>query len=89
MRGIFKQNAIRGMRIKFIQIATLQDKALATKKLEMQDGRLASKAKLKGCQIQDRAQEDSIGDITCNADSIDPKASRSSILIDHCPSHIN
>jgi hypothetical protein len=43
------------MRLKFIQINTLQDKALATKRPEMRDRWLASKAKLKGGQIQDRA----------------------------------
>jgi hypothetical protein len=66
-----------------------QNKALATQRPEMRDGRLASKAELKGSQIQDRAQEDSIRDITCSADSISPKASRSSMLIEHHPSHLN
>jgi hypothetical protein len=47
----------------------------------MRDGQLASKSKLKGGQIQDQAQENSIGDITCNADSIGPKVSRSLMLI--------
>jgi hypothetical protein len=51
MRGISKQDAIRKMRLKFIQIATLQDKALTTKRLEMRDRKLASKMKLKGGQI--------------------------------------
>jgi hypothetical protein len=37
-----------------------QDKALATKRPEMRDGWLASKAKLKGSRIQDRVHEDSI-----------------------------
>jgi hypothetical protein len=89
MRGISKQDAIRRMRFKFIQISTLQDKALATKRPEMRDGLLASKAKLKRSQVQDQAQEDSIGDIACSADSIGPRASRSPILIKHCPSHLN
>jgi hypothetical protein len=55
MRCITKQNAIRRMRLKFVKITTLQDKALVTKRHEMRDGRLASKAELKGGQIQDRA----------------------------------
>jgi hypothetical protein len=67
----------------------LQDKALATKRPEMRDGRLASKAKLKGGQIQDRAYKNLIGDITCNADSISLKASRSLMLIEHRPYHLN
>jgi hypothetical protein len=40
------------MRLKFVQIATLQDKALATKRHEMRDGRLVSKAKLKGVKFK-------------------------------------
>jgi hypothetical protein len=55
MRCITKQNAIRGTGLKFVQIATLQDKALATKRPEMRGRRLASKVKLKGGQIQDQA----------------------------------
>jgi hypothetical protein len=55
----------------------------------MRDGWLASKVKLKGGQIQDRAQENLIGDITCNAKSIGPKASRSLMLIEHRPCHLN
>jgi hypothetical protein len=51
MRGISKQNALRRTRHKFIQIATLQHKALATKRPEMRDIRLASKMKLKGGQM--------------------------------------
>jgi hypothetical protein len=43
------------MRLKFVQIAMLQDKALAIKRTEMRDRQLASKAKLKGGQIQDQA----------------------------------
>jgi hypothetical protein len=64
MRGIAKQDAIRRVRLKFIKIATFQDKALATKRPEMRDVWFASKAKLKGSQIQDRAHEESIRDIT-------------------------
>jgi hypothetical protein len=47
----------------------------------MRDGMPASKAKLKRRQIQDRAHEDLIGDITCSVDSIGPKASVSLMLI--------
>jgi hypothetical protein len=71
------------MRLKFVQTATLQDKALAARRLEMRDGWLASKAKLKGGQIQNQAPKNSIGDITYNDDSIGPKASRSHMLIEH------
>jgi hypothetical protein len=53
MKGISKQDTIREVRLKLIQIATFQNKALATKSPEMRDGRLASKAKLEGSQIQD------------------------------------
>jgi hypothetical protein len=60
MRGASKQNAIRRVRLKFIKITMLQDKAFATKRPEMRDRRLATKAKLKGGQMQNRAQEDPI-----------------------------
>jgi hypothetical protein len=55
-----KQDAIRRMRLKLIQISMLQNKALATKRPKMRDRWLASKAKLQGAQKQNRAQEDSI-----------------------------
>jgi hypothetical protein len=55
MRGIAKQNAIRRTGLKLVQIARLEDKAHANKRPEMRDGWLASKAKLSGGQIQDRA----------------------------------
>jgi hypothetical protein len=89
MRCITKQNTIRGMRLKFIQIAMLQDKELTTKRPEMRDVWLASKMKLKGGQILDRVQENLIGDITYNADSIGPKAYRSLMLIEHHPCYLN
>jgi hypothetical protein len=55
----------------------------------MRDGQLASKVKLKGSQIQDRVQENSIGDITSSTDSIGPKASSSLMLIEHHTCHLN
>jgi hypothetical protein len=45
--------------------------------------------KLKRSQIQDQMQENSIGDITCCADSIGPKASRSPMLIKHHLCYLN
>jgi hypothetical protein len=42
------------MKLKFVLITMLQDKALATKRPAMRDEPLASEAKLKGGQIQDR-----------------------------------
>jgi hypothetical protein len=53
MRGIYKKDGIRRMRLKLIKISSFQDKALATKRPEMRDRRLASKVKLKEGQIQD------------------------------------
>jgi hypothetical protein len=55
----------------------------------MRDIRLATKAKLKGSQVHNRAQEDSIRNITNSANSIDLKAHRSPMLIEHRPSHLN
>jgi hypothetical protein len=89
MRDISKQDAFRRTRLKFVYIATLQDKALATNRPEMRDRRLASKTKLKGGQMQNQVQEDSIGDIAGSADSIGPKVYRSPVLIKHYPSYLN
>jgi hypothetical protein len=55
----------------------------------MRDRQFVSKAKLKGGQIQDQAQENSIGDITCSANSIRQKASSNLMLIEHRPCHLN
>jgi hypothetical protein len=60
MRGLSKKNIIRRTRLKFINIATFQNKALATERPEMRDRWLASKAKLKGGQMQNQVQEDPI-----------------------------
>jgi hypothetical protein len=89
MWGVSKQDAIRRTRLKFIKIFIFQNKALASKRSKMRDRRLSTKMKLKGSQMQNRAQEDSIGDIETSADSIGPKASMIHMLIEHCPSHLN
>jgi hypothetical protein len=60
MRGVSKQNAIKRARLKLIKIFIFQNKALATKGPEMRDKTFATKAKLKGSQVLNRAQEDSI-----------------------------
>jgi hypothetical protein len=39
--------------------------------------------------MQNLAQEDSIRNIAIGANSIGPKAPRSPMLIEHCPSHLN
>jgi hypothetical protein len=44
MRSIAKQDAIRRARIKLIKISMFQNKAFASKRPEMRDRRLASKA---------------------------------------------
>jgi hypothetical protein len=89
MKIIAKQDAIRTMGLKLIKISTFQDKAFAPKRLEMKYKRLTTKVKLKGSQMQNPAQEDSIRDIACSADIISPKAPRSPMLIEHRPSHLN
>jgi hypothetical protein len=55
----------------------------------VRDRRLATKAKLKGGQMQNRAQEDLIRNIASSANSIGPKVPRSPMLIEHRPSYIN
>jgi hypothetical protein len=89
MRGVSKQNTIKRVRLKLIKISMFQNKAFASKRPEMRDRRLATKAKLKGSQVQNRAQEDLIRDIISSCNSIDPKAPRSPMLIEHHPSHLN
>jgi hypothetical protein len=89
MRGVSKQNAIKRVRLKLIKIAMFQNKSFATKWPKVRDRRLATKAKLKRGQMQNRAQEDSIRNIASGANSIGPKAPRSPMLIEHHPSHLN
>jgi hypothetical protein len=60
MRGVSKQNAIKKARLKLIKIAMFHNKAFTSKRPEVRDRRLSTKAKLKGSQMQNRAQEDSI-----------------------------
>jgi hypothetical protein len=78
MRGVSKQNDIKRARLKLIKISTFQNKAFASKW-----------PKMIGSQVQNRAQEDSIRDITSCANSIGPKAPRSPMLIEHHPIHLN
>jgi hypothetical protein len=89
MRGVSKQSAIKRARLKLIKVAKLQNKVFASKRSKMRDRRLATKAKLKGSQVQNRTQEDLIRDITSSANNIGPKARRSPMLIEHHPSHLN
>jgi hypothetical protein len=60
MRGVSKQNAIKRAKIKLIKISTFQNKAFASEWPEVRHERLATKVMLKGGQMQNRAQEDSI-----------------------------
>jgi hypothetical protein len=55
----------------------------------VRDRRLATKAKFKGDQMQNQAQEDSIRSIASGANSISPKAPKSPMLIEHRPSHLS
>jgi hypothetical protein len=89
MRGVSKQNASKRARLKLVKIIMFQNKAFASKRPEVRDRRLVTKAKLKGGQIQNQAQEDPIRDIASGANSIGPKAPMSPMLIEHRPSHLN
>jgi hypothetical protein len=89
MRGVSKQNAIKRARLKLIKISTFQDKAFASKRPKVRDRLLATKAKLKGGQMQNRTQEELIRNIASGTNSIGPKAPRSHMLIEHHPSHLN
>jgi hypothetical protein len=89
MSGVSKQNIIKRVRLKLIKISTFQNKAFASKRPKVRDRRLATKVKLKGSQIQNRAQEDPIRNIASGANSFGPKMPRSPMLIEHRPSHLN
>jgi hypothetical protein len=89
MRGVSKQNTVKRARLKLIKIFMFQNKAFASKRPEVRDRRLSTKSKLKEGQEQNRAQEDLIRNIASGANSIGPKAPRSPMLIEHCPSHLN
>jgi hypothetical protein len=89
MRGVSKQNAIKRARLKLIKVVMFQNKSFASKWPNMKDRGLVTKAKLKGSQVQNRAQEDSIRDITSSVNSIGPKATTSPMLIEHHPSYLN
>jgi hypothetical protein len=89
MRGVSKQNAIKRARLKLIKISTFQNKSFASKRPEVRDRRLSTKSKLKGGQMQNRVQEYSIRNIASSANIIGPKTPRSSMLIEHRPSHLN
>jgi hypothetical protein len=70
MRGVSKQNTIKGVRLKRIKIATFQNRAFTSKRSEVRDRRLATKVKFKGGQMQNRVKEDSIRYITSGANSV-------------------
>jgi hypothetical protein len=89
MRDVSKQNAIRRVRLKLIKISMFQNKAFASKRPEVRDRRLSTKAKLKRGQMQNRVKEDSIRNIASGANSIGPKSPRSPMLIEHCTRHLN
>jgi hypothetical protein len=89
MRGVSKQNVIKRARLKLIKIFTFQNKAFTSKRPKVRDRRLATNAKLKGGQMQNREEEDSIRNIASGANSINPKVSMSPMLIEHHPSHLN
>jgi hypothetical protein len=60
MRGVFKQNVSKRARIKLIKIVMFQNKIFASKRPKMRDRMLVTKAKLKGSQMQNRTQGDSV-----------------------------
>jgi hypothetical protein len=51
MRGVSKKNAIKRARLKFIKIFMFHNKSFASKRSEIRDRRLVTKAKLKGSQV--------------------------------------
>jgi hypothetical protein len=52
MRGVSKQNTIKRVRLKLIKISTFQNKVFASKRPEVRNRSLATKAKLKGVKYK-------------------------------------
>src|SRR5579859_8183184 len=89
MRGISKENSIRRARLKLVKVALLQDEALATENSKMADFWSPAHHKLIRSLFQVSSQEDTICNVASRVNSFGPKASRSPMLIEHRPGHLN
>src|SRR6185503_11743872 len=87
--SITDKNAVRRARLKLIKISVLQHKAPAAENSEMINTGLASKSQLIRSLVHESTQENTIGHITSGVNRLSPVLSRSPMLIEHRPSHLN
>ena len=89
MRCLTEKNAVRRARLKLIKISFFQHKTPATENYEMVNTGLASKSQLIRSFVHESTQENVVGHITSGIDRLSPVLSRSPMLIEHRPSHLN
>ena len=89
MRCITEKNAVRRARLKLIKISFFQHKTPATKNSEMVNAGLASKMQLIRSLVHESTQKNAVGHITSGIDRLSPVLSRSPMLIEHRPRHLN
>src|SRR6185437_2856141 len=89
MRCITEKNAVRRARLKLIKISFFQHKTPATENSEMVNTGLASKSKLIRSLVHENTQENAVGHITSGINHLSQVLSRSPMLIEHRPCHLN
>ena len=60
MRKITEKDAVRGSRLKLVQVPTLQNEASAAKGVHVKNKWSSTKATLKGCHIEYRSKKQSV-----------------------------
>src|SRR6185503_2888546 len=89
MRCITEKNTVRRSRLKLIKISFFQHKTPATENSEMVNTGLASKSQLIRSLVHESTQGNAVGHITSGIDCLSPVLSRSPMLVEHRPSHLN
>src|SRR6185312_10484972 len=89
MRCITEKNAVRRARLKLIKISFFQHKTPATENSEMVNTGLASKSQLIRSFVHESTQENVVGHVTSGIDRLSPVLSRSPMLVEHRPGHLN
>src|SRR6185503_5233327 len=89
VKSITEKNAVRRARLKLIKISFFQHKAPATENSEMVNTGLASKSQLIRGPVHESTHENTVGHIASGINRLSPVLSRSPMLIEHCPRHLN
>jgi len=84
-----RKNVVRRARLKLIKISFFQHKTPATENSEMVNMGLASKSQLIRSLVHESTQENAVGHITSGIDRLSPVLSRSPMLVEHRPRHLN